>query len=346
MVPYQHGRSEGISETGLQSQRVDFLNSLTWEFREDGPFPLLDRLRGMSKISTPFYSAANWTDTEVHSPGNILGFMHAAPVKFLETHSGDHFNSYYGSEGVKKQRAFLDCFLKTDADFDALKRIPKVDLLIRQGSSSFRRTKASFPPHDTEYQEYYLSGHSILQRDTPKEEIVSSFDSMSGNSFFVSDPLEEDFELLGFPYLALNISTSAKDTDIFLTISNIGPAGNLLRFEGNHGEDTVSVTRGYLRLSHRELDLDRSTEHLPILKQQRHAEVVAGKKYSLKMPVQPTSMIFEKGHRIQIEIGGRDSETLLSVMRHEGADRTTEQFGGTSRIHGGSKIVLPFVRRN
>jgi predicted acyl esterase len=75
VMPYQHGRSEGVSEDELQTLRVDFLKCYDWEFRSDGPFPLLGRLRGLDKVKVPFYSSANWMDTEVHAPGNILGYM-------------------------------------------------------------------------------------------------------------------------------------------------------------------------------------------------------------------------------------------------------------------------------
>ncbi|KAF2163409.1 hypothetical protein M409DRAFT_26025 [Zasmidium cellare ATCC 36951] len=76
-----------------------------------------------------------------------------------------------------------------------------------------------------------------------------------------------------------------------------------------------------------------------------HACGPPSKGYDIKVPIQPTSMIFEKGHKIQIEIGARDSDTLLGVMRQEGGDRTDEKFAGVNTIFHGSKLVLPFVLR-
>lgn len=347
VMPYQHGRSEGVSEDELQTQRVDFLKCYDWQFRSDGPFPLLGRLRGLDNVKVPFYSSANWMDTEVHAPGNILGYMWgASKIKYLETHSGDHIYAYYGAEGLARQRQFLDHFLKDDGG--SLDGIPKVDLLIRKGSTTYRRVEEDFPPQDTQYREYFLTSDGQLQSEGPRGEsdsVVTEYEGLQGSSFFATKPLKEDFELLGFPYLVLDVATEAKDMDIFLTMTNIAPTGKLVEFEGNHGEPTVSVGRGYMRLSHRELDTRRSTEHLVILSQQEPAPVKPNVRYTIRMPIQPTSMVYEKGHRIQIELGGQDSQTLLGVMRHEGPDRTKERFGGKNTFFVGSKIVLPFVAR-
>jgi len=347
VVPYQHGRAEGVSEDELQTQRVDFLKCLDWEFRSDGPFPTLSRLRGLEKMNVPFYSSANWMDTEVHGPGNILGYMWAgSTVKYLETHSGDHIHAYYGTEGLSRQRQFLDHFLKCDGS--SLAGIPKVDLLIRKGSGRYRRVEEDFPPHDTQYREFFLTSDGRLQREHADEGgngVVAQYEGLQGPSFFATEPLKEDLEVLGFPYLVLDVSTDAKDMDIFLTLTNIAPDGKLVEFEGNHGEQSVSVTRGYMRLSHRELDTQRSKENFVFLSQQEAAPVKPNVRYTIKMPVQPTSMVYEKGHRIQIELGGKDSETLLGVMKHEGPDRTQDRFGGKNTFFSGSKIVLPVVKR-
>ena len=174
---------------------------------------------------------------------------------------------------------------------------------------------------------------------------IAEYEGLQGSYSFATKPLEDDLELLGFPYLVLDMATAAKDMDIFLTMTNIAPNGELVKFEGNHGEPTVSVTRGYIRLSHRALDSQRSTEHLIILSQQEPAPAKPNIRYTIKMPIQPISMVYEKGHRIQIELGGQDSQTLLGVMRHEGPDRTKERFGGKNTFFRGSKIILPFVRR-
>ncbi|KAK4501153.1 hypothetical protein PRZ48_006959 [Zasmidium cellare] len=352
VVPYQHGRAEGVSETDLATQRVDFLKSLDWEFRSDGPFPVLERLRGFDKVQIPFYSSTNWMDSEVHAPGNILGYMWAATKpewKYLETHSGDHINAYYGKDGLERQRRFLGYLLKdSGAVSGGPKDLPKVDLTIRKGATVFRRAEEDFPPPDTEYKEYFFSADDHLQEDDLKcanTDVVAQHEGLTESSFFTSSALEQDLEVLGFPYLELEVATAAKDMDIFVTLINVAPDGNLVVFEGNHAEPSVSVTRGYMRLTHRELDKERSTERLVILAHDNPLPVVPNERYKIKVPIQPTSMIFEKGHKIRIEIGARDSDTLLGVMRHEGGDRTGDRFAGTNTIFQGSKLVLPFVSR-
>ncbi|KAH8693586.1 Alpha/Beta hydrolase protein [Talaromyces proteolyticus] len=346
VLPYQHGRSEGVSEDELQSHRVDFLKYLSWEFRSDGSFPILDRFRRFDNIKIPFYSAANYMDTEVHAPGNILGYMWGtSQTKYLETHTGDHLHAFYSRDGIDRQRRFLDHFLKDDGK--SLQGIPKVDLLVRKGARTYRRAEQDFPPYDTEYKEYFLTSDGQLLDEYPgsNNEIIVEYTGLSSSKLFSTKPLDKNFELLGFPYMVLDVATTAKDMDLFITMTNMEPNGHLVQLEGNHGEPSVAVTRGYLRLSHRELDEQRSTEHLVILSHQSSASVEPDTRYQIKVPVQATSMVFEKGHKIQIELGSRDSDTLLDVMKHQGFDRTIDRFGGKNTIFKGSKIILPFVRR-
>lgn len=351
VLPYQHGRREGIPEEILKTQRVDYLKLITEaEYRGDGPWVYFDRHRAAEKVEIPFYSAGNWMDTELHCPGNILGYMRASSKhKFLEMHVGTHIAAYYGRDLIEKQRQFLDYFLFDKHD-NGLTEAPRVDLIIRKGTEQFRREEKDFPPPDTEYREYLFTPEGGLIDKASgtawdESQLVCEYPALTGKAQFQTEPLTREFELLGFPYLVVEVSTNAKDLDLFITIMNIGPDGESLQFVGNHDETTDAVTRGYFRLSHRELDHKYSTEHLPVLSQKRPAAVESGKRYTTKVPVRPTSMIFERGHRIRIELSAKDSDGLMPIMQHGGWERTEDRFGGYNRFFIGSRLILPCVIR-
>ncbi|KAH6975711.1 Alpha/Beta hydrolase protein [Ilyonectria destructans] len=348
VLPYQHGFSEGVPEELLETQRVDFIQLISEaEYRSQGPWPHLDRHRRPEDVEVPLYSAGNWMDTELHSPGNIVGYMRASSTnKYLEMHCGDHLGAYYDRQLVEKQRRFLDYFL-LDTD-NRMEEPPRVDLLIRKGTKHFRRTEEDFPPPDTLYKRLSFTANGGLT-PSPAEaghsnEILCEYPGLTGKAQFQTEPLQENLEVLGFPYLEAEVSTSAKDMDVFISITNIGPNGRPLTYTGNHHEVTDSVTRGYFRLSHRELDPKYSTKHLPWLLQKSSAPVEAGARYSVKIPIQPTSMIFEKGHRIRVEISARDGESLIPIMQHTSGDRTEERYSGYNRFFK-TQIVLPYVKR-
>lgn len=350
VLPYQHGYSEGVPEEVLKTQRVDFIKLISEaEYRGEGPWVYLDRHRQAENVEVPVYSAGNWMDTELHSPGNIVGYMRASSKdKYLEMHCGNHLGAYYDKDLVEKQRRFLDYYLFNKRD-NGMAEAPRADLIIRKGIEQFRRGEKEFPPSDAEYKHYFFTSEGVMASTLPQAgrqgELLCEYAGLTGKAQFQTEPLGADVEVLGFPYLELNLSTSAKDLDLFVSITNIGRNGKPLQFVGNHDEPTDSVTRGYFRLSHQELDPKYSTEHVPWLLQKDPAAIESGKIYQVKVPVQPTSMVFEKGHRIRVELSAKDGATLMPIMQHAGGDRTEDRFGGHNQFYLGSKMVFPVVSR-
>jgi putative CocE/NonD family hydrolase len=75
-----------------------------------------------------------------------------------------------------------------------------------------------------------------------------------GSVAYTSAPLERDVLIYGPVSADLWISSSANDTDLQVTLTEVSPNG-----------DERYIQRGWLRMSDRALDATRSTDHLPIL---------------------------------------------------------------------------------
>lgn len=68
--------------------------------------------------------------------------------------------------------------------------------------------------------------------------------------------------------------------------------------------------------------------------------------YDVEIPIPPTSIIVEAGHRLAIAVRANDEEEIISPMRHIGPDRSEEVFAGTNRIVLGGKLMLPVLKRS
>lgn len=348
VVPHQYGKLEGLSEDQLTKQRMDYDALATnWVWRSEGPWPVFDRTRDLSKIKVPMLTAGNWMDSEVHLPGNPTSYERASSEwKFLEMHTGNHLAAYYESDQIQRQLRFLDFFLKEKTD-NGLEASPRIDLLIRRGIDNFYRAESTWPPKDATQTPLYLAPNEGLKFEQHKSSSADehiAYAGCSGASFFQTEPLGEELEILGFPHLDLTISTDAQDMDIFVYFYVINPNGEKLVFRGNHDEPAVSFLRSWFRLSHRTLS-STSTAERPVLDQVKPAPVEANKWYDVKVPVVCTSMIIEPGHRLAIALRANDEEEIIPPMRHVGPDRPETLFAGTNRIKLGGKLVLPVVKR-
>src|SRR5260370_40254751 len=75
-------------------------------------------------------------------------------------------------------------------------------------------------------------------------------------------PLPHDVEVTGPLAARFWVSSSTEDMDLFLTLRNIDADGNEVLETGQQGTP-VPVAKGWLRVSHRELDPERTLPYRP-----------------------------------------------------------------------------------
>src|SRR6185295_17698614 len=75
-------------------------------------------------------------------------------------------------------------------------------------------------------------------------------------------PLRQDLEVTGPLAAVLFVSSETEDMDLFLTLRNFDPDGNEVLETGQQGAP-VPVAKGWLRVSHRELDPELSLPYRP-----------------------------------------------------------------------------------
>ena len=321
------------------------------------------------KITVPMLSVGNWTGMGLHLRGNTEAFMRAAgPHKKLRIHAGTHVHPFYSEDGRRDQLRFFDCWLK-GIDNGVMDE-PPVKLAIRTGADQFEwRHEQEWPLKRTRWTKFYFD----LSKPAPAlGELVSknpdkcdsrtyaatSLGSMGSTSAASSQvmtgvpppdmghsletpPLPHDIEVTGPIAAVLWVSSSSEDMDLFLTIRNIAPDGSDVMETGQQGRQ-VPVAKGWLRVSHRELDEKLSLPYRPYHRHQQRLYLAPGEVVEVHVEIWPTSMVFKKGHRIRLDVQPRDGIGSTNYM-HYHADYNV----GTNTIYSGgdkeSYLLLPII---
>ncbi len=158
---------------------------------------------------------------------------------------------------------------------------------------------------------------------------------------WATEPLEEDIEITGPVNLVLWVSSSTSDMDIFATVRDINPDGEEVLVWSPMALDS-SVAKGWLRVSHRKTDPDRSRFYRPFHTHDDVWPLDPGEVVQVQVEILPTSMIFKKGHRILLDIQAGDSYGA-GFFTHDNAPRRV----GENRVHTGGDsagyLLLPVI---
>ncbi|MDB5560527.1 MAG: Xaa-Pro dipeptidyl-peptidase peptidase family [Enterovirga sp.] len=325
------------------------------------------------RIDVPFLSVGNWTGFGLHLRGNTEAFMRSpSRHKKLRIHTGSHVHPFYTDEGKQDQIRFLDHWLK-GVDNGVMDE-PPVKLAIRHGADRVEwRHENEWPLARTEWTKFYVdlspppegapANAGRLVREAPAEETsrtypatgLGSMGSTSAASSQVmgggikpgmglaleTDPLDEDLEVTGPLAARFWVSSSTEDMDLFLTLRNFDPEGNEVLETGQQGTP-VPVAKGWLRVSHRELDETLSRPYRPYHKHTRRLYLEPGEVVPVDVEIWPTSMVFKKGHRIRLDVQPRDGVGSQGYM-HYHADYNV----GTNTVHAGGAragyLLLPVI---
>ena len=130
------------------------------------------------------------------------------------------------------------------------------------------------------------------------------------------DPLDDEFEILGHPVLDVTVRSSAPIAYLSAKLCDVFPDGY-----------SALVTRGLLNLTQRE-------------SREAPSPVEPGRPYRVRVELEVTSWVFERGHRLRLDLAGTDwpnawpppEPVNLSVERDDGVF-TLPRLEGPSPVH-------------
>ena len=294
----------------------------------------------------PALVAATWSDQGLHTRGSFEGFKQSSTSqKWLYTHGQPKWSTFYGEEAFEYQKAFFDHFLKgADNGMDAR---PPVRLEVRETLEQFEvRLEDEWPIARTEYRELYLDGASgTLSDSRPDVSSAVDYDPLSGAAMFTIT-FDEDTELTGNMKLRLWVSTTeGTDMDLFVGVSKLDAEGNEVHFYAKTGYTKGPVAMGWLRVSERALDEDRSTPWQPVLSHDNPQPLTPNEIVPVDVEILPSSTLFRAGESLQVVVQGADLFEHPALAHAYSGDVNL----GVHTIHTGgdydSHLLVPQIPR-
>lgn len=272
-----------------------------------------------------------------------------------------------GSASMPIPQTRFDSFTDVDAATAEFKKDPRVRILFDNGGGDlgpgalqtvWELPFDSWPLKNTVATSYYLDASGLLATVAPAApgEVSYTGDPSKRPKFtldpgvdpwaalpayhwepvadgaglgFATAPLTEDVVIVGPSSLDVDVKSSARDTDLQVTLSDVRPDGK-----------EMYVQSGWLRASHRALDAALSTATNPV---QTHLEsdaqdMPAGAFETLRVQVYSVAYAFRAGDRIRLTIQapGGDRAIWSFDTIEDGSIQNTIQLGP-------SKLVLPVV---
>jgi predicted acyl esterase len=351
-----------LSEDELAKNRVDpYIQTKEHSFDDEWH---RQRSADLSKITTPFLSCANWGGQGIHPRGNFNGFMEApAPHKWLEVHGDTHWSLFSSGYGIALQKRFFDYFLKgIENGWD---KQPRVQLSIRHPGERFvLRMEEDWPIARTQWMKFYLDPSlMILSRDPVAQLSKIEYEALGKGVTFTTPPLEQETEITGPIAAKLFISSFTQDADLFLIVRVFAPNGKELTFQGALDPNTP-IAQGWLRASHRRLDLKRSKPYQPYHPHDRVEALTPDEIYECDVEILPTCVVLPAGWRVALTVRGKDYEYEGDLVRfgedfyyatkgtggmthNDPDDRPREVFDGKVTLFAGgqkeSYLLLPII---
>jgi putative CocE/NonD family hydrolase len=340
----------------LEHTRADnvgaFNENLLYEYMThylDGPWWNTVKANAqVDKIAVPFYSAGNWNGwSNRHLRGNIEVYARAASKnKKLQVHIGSPTTYFYREEGRIDQLRWFDYWLKGIPT--GIMDEPPVKLCVRTSLTECRwRFENEWPIARTRYTKYYLTAQAAggavkdalqdltLSVGAPAQPAQLTYDAGPASYgrgtrgqpalAFTTDPLAEDMEITGHINLVLWVSSDTDDMDVFAYLRKVMPDGSV---------DTV--VNGMLKVSHRKLDPALSTPYRPYHTHDEEQKLKPGEVVPIQVEIWPTSMVFQKGTRIRIDVMPHDGARYFGAYHLK---NNTVYVGGDRA----SYVLLPIV---
>lgn len=177
---------------------------------------------------------------------------------------------------------------------------------------------------------------------------VESDPHVTGISF-VSEPVAEDSVIAGFGKVQLWVSSTSHDMDLFVSVRVLDGYDQQVDFTGfttmGFSDRITPLTKGWLKVSHRTLDAERTTEYSPKHTHRRddYAPLESGVPVQVEIELNPNTGFIRKGHRLRVDIQPYDG--VASGLYH-GYDPSFHD-GATNTIYTGpdhvSYVQLPII---
>ncbi len=306
----------------------------------------------LEEITIPMLVCASFSDHGLHTMGSFRAFEKAnSKHKWVYTHRTGKWVAYYSPEVQKITKDFMDCFLKDDTSSGFLD-MPPVRLEVRSSRDNIHevRHENEWPLARTQYTKLYLGEQpQSLSLEKPEKQMELVYPAKKGRALF-NFKFTENTELSGYMKLRIWVEArpektgeiSPDDMAMFIAVNKLDQDGKTVCFHGSAGNIEDMVTRGYCKVSRRELDPVESTEWHPVQKGTSEQKLKAGEIVLVDIEIYPSSTFFSIGETLQLIIAS--DEIIRSPIFKKSVDCNI----GKHVIHFGGRhdsfLLVPKVQ--
>lgn len=267
--------------------------------------------------------------------------------KWLRVAPRISWHDLYRPENLEDLRRFFDRYLKNI--HNGWEFTDPVRYVVFDTNGTRERIPIqSWPPANVQHERFYLDASDFRLKNTlPEAEASVDYVADGSGSITFTYTFDRDVEVVGYGKLRLHVETeTADDMDIYVAIQHFDANGKPLVIP-MVGQPHGGVS-GVLRVSHRGLDAEKSTEAHPILAHRQEQKLIPGKTYCVDIPLWPFGFAWHKGETLKLVIMDSHKRVgagvdMLAAMDHDNRGRGKNIFhtGGSTD----SYLLLPLTKQ-
>jgi predicted acyl esterase len=256
----------------------------------------------LEKITVPAMICGSFSDNNLHSRGSFRGWERVSSgEKFLYTHRGGKWATFYAKDTRAAQLAFFDRYLR---DLDVAPP-PRVRLEVRESRDVIAsvREEQNWPLDRTEWTPLYLTAAG-LATVPPQAAGHITFDMRSQGACW-EWTVPADTEITGPMALRLWVEMhGADDVDLYAGVEK-WRVDRYIPFEGSYGFGRDRVTTGWLKASLRALDEQGSRPFDPVPACTQRQPLMPGQVVQADIALGPSATLFRAGETLRLVVAGR-----------------------------------------
>jgi predicted acyl esterase len=275
----------------------------------------------LARIDVPALVIASWSDQGLHTRGTLAAFEQiSSREKYLIIHGRKKWQYFHQPSTFVNQREFFDRFLKEKED-NSVRSWTRVRYELRTAYyKGVECTSNVWPLPGRTLRTLHLDASDGRLKDTlPSKSATASYSGGDeGNDVKFEYVFDRRTDLVGSAGLHFWISSeNAHDADIFVGLKKLDANGKTVDFPFANTLERGPVALGWLRASHRKLDVAKSTPDRPWHSHQFEDPLTPGEPTLVDIEIWPSGTRFEAGERLQLLIRGSDLYTQATFSRHK-----------------------------
>jgi hypothetical protein len=256
----------------------------------------------LEKITVPALICGSFSDNNLHSRGSVRGWEGVASAgRFLYTHRGGKWATFYSPEARAAQLRFFDRYLRRH-DVPAP---PRIRLEVRESRDVIVsvREEDSWPLDRTGWTPLYLTA-SGLAAAPPSAPGRIAFGMRSRGACW-EWTATADTEITGPMALRLWVEAhGADDVDLFAGVEK-WRGRTYIPFEGSYGFGRDRITTGWLKASLRALDQEKSRPFDPVPTFSQRQPLAPGQVVLADIALGPSATLIKAGETLRLVVAGR-----------------------------------------